>query len=78
MPRQHLAIQMKTPLQEAVAAVRQELGDNADPLFVQELAEACHKTLGYFAAPGEGFPDAHVATCLMLEHELRISRGEAV
>ena len=69
---------MGKPSEETIDAVRRELGDNADPLFVKQLAQACHDSIGYFAVPGEGYPEAHVATCLMLEHDLRISRGELV
>jgi hypothetical protein len=69
---------MSSSLEETISAVRDELGETADPLFVRQLAQACHQTIGYFAAPGDGFPEGHVATCLMLEHELRVSRGEVV
>ena len=69
---------MPSPIEATLSAVRDELGETADPLFVHQLAEACHQTVGYFAAPDDDFPDGDIATCLMLEYELRLSRGEIV
>ena len=58
--------------------MRDELGETADPLFVHKLAQDCHQEIGYYPTPDEDFPEGDIATCLMLEYELRLSRGEIV
>ena len=68
---------METPahLLETVDAIREDFPDASDA-FVLELATRCHAAIGYYAAPGEGFPDGDVATCVLIASELEDSGDE--
>lgn len=70
--RVQLTLQMDIPshLAETVAAVRDDYSDASDA-FVLELARRCHAAIGYYAAPGDGFPDGDVATCVLIASELQ-------
>jgi len=65
MMRRHLTTQMtlSPALSEIVEALRHDFSD-ATESWLEAKARQCQDAIGYYASPGEDFPEGDIAICM--------------